>query len=84
MAKNGISLAFDIGHSSIGWAVLETDPEISVKGCGTVIFRPDNCLASDRRGFRSQRRHTASVRNRIANLKVLLRHLEVLNSDDLN
>ena len=84
MAKNGISLAFDIGHSSIGWAVLETDPEISVKGCGTVIFRPDDCLASERRGFRSQRRHTASVRNRIANLKVLLRYLEVLNSDDLN
>lgn len=49
-----LHLAFDVGHSSIGWAVLQTPtadlPQLL--GCGAVIFQADDCLASQRRGFR--------------------------------
>jgi len=44
-----LHLSFDVGHSSIGWAVLEktgakTD-DINLLGCGSVVFRADDCLA---------------------------------------
>jgi len=45
-----LSLAFDVGHSSIGWAVLQSGADNSemptLLGCGTVIFPADDCLAS--------------------------------------
>lgn len=89
-----LELAFDVGHSSIGWAVLRTleakasaraqSPAIEILGCGAVIFRADDCLASSRRAYRRQRRHIRSTRQRIARMKTLLLHLGVLTEAQLN
>ncbi len=75
-----LHLAFDVGHSSIGWAVLKAVNQRSPQllGCGTVIFPADDCLAAQRRGFRRQRRHIRATRLRIARLRQLLAHLGVL------
>ncbi len=78
-----LSLSFDIGHNSIGWAVLSSDKPVTIRGCGVVTFQADDCLASQRRGFRRQRRHTLSVRNRIKRLKQLFLHLGVLTAEQL-
>jgi len=78
--------SFDIGHASIGWAVLDTTinhkPEL--QGCGTVLFPTDDCLASTRRQLRRQRRHIRSTRMRIARLKRLLAHLGVLTEAEMD
>jgi CRISPR-associated endonuclease Csn1 len=79
-----LSLAFDVGHSSIGWAVLQTKPDVEIKGCGVVTFRADDCLASARRGYRRQRRHIRSTRQRIKRMKALLLHLGVLTQAQLD
>jgi hypothetical protein len=81
-----LHLAFDVGHSSIGWAILEspTDGAPSLLGCGAVIFSADDCLASQRRGFRRQRRHIRATRLRIARVKELLAHLGVLTKAELD
>ncbi len=81
-----LQLAFDIGHSSIGWAVLETriDKDPALLGCGSVIFPADDCLASTRRGFRRQRRHIRATRLRIARMKRLFSHLGVLADEQLD
>lgn len=84
--------SFDIGHSSIGWAVLSSEnrskdnsfPEPAIEGCGSVIFPKDDCLASSRRGFRRTRRNIRSTRQRIDHLKKLLLHLGVLNQSELD
>ncbi len=43
--KGKLEFAFDVGHSSIGWAVLgetgDPEQEVELLGCGTVIFRAD-------------------------------------------
>jgi CRISPR/Cas system Type II protein with McrA/HNH and RuvC-like nuclease domain len=84
-----LSLAFDVGHSSIGWAVLQSATNSSsanpaLLGCGAVIFPADDCLASQRRTFRRQRRHIRSTRQRIARMKKLLTHLGVLTTRELD
>jgi hypothetical protein len=84
-----LSLAFDVGHSSIGWAVLQSGANGSsanpvLLGCGAVIFPADDCLASQRRAFRRQRRHIRSTRQRIARMKKLLAHLGVLTAKQLD
>lgn len=79
-----LEFSFDVGHSSIGWAVLQTKPALEVKGCGAVIFRADDCLASKRRDFRRQRRHIRSTRQRIRRMKALLLHLGVLTQKQLD
>ena len=81
-----IHLAFDVGHSSIGWAVLRASHSQSPEllGCGSVIFPSDDCLASERRGFRRQRRHIRATRLRIARMKQLLGHLRVLDDAQLD
>lgn len=81
-----LQLAFDVGHSSIGWAVLNvSNPQSpALLGCGSVIFQADDCLASTRRGFRRQRRHIRATRLRIARLKALVRHLGVLAEEQLD
>lgn len=79
-----LHLAFDVGHSSIGWAVLQTNGSVEIKGCGAVVFRADDCLASARRGYRRQRRHIRSTRQRIARMKVVLAHLNVLKKEALD
>jgi hypothetical protein len=95
--KNPISapdleLAFDVGHSSIGWAVLQSVgresaraeiPRINILGCGVVTFGADDCLASKRRDYRRQRRHARSTRQRIAQMEKLLAHLKVLSAEQL-
>ena len=57
---------------------------INILGCGAVTYRADDCLASARRGYRRQRRHIRSTRQRIARVKLLLKHLGVLSEKDLN
>lgn len=79
-----LHLAFDVGHSSIGWAVLQAKPSLELLGCGAVIFQADDCLASQRRQFRRQRRHIRSTRLRIARMKALLAHLAVLTKTQLD
>lgn len=88
-AKGDLQLAFDVGHSSIGWAVLQSKlngrPEdIDLLGCGVVTFRADDCLASSRRAYRRQRRHIRATRQRIARLKALLLHLGVMTKAELD
>jgi hypothetical protein len=78
-----LELAFDVGHSSIGWAVLNNKGP-TLLGCGAVIFPADDCLASQRRAFRRQRRHIRATRLRIARLKRLLAHLGVLTKEQLD
>ncbi len=86
-------ISFDIGHSSIGWAVLSSSPPPLkgnenplpvIEGCGSVIFPKDDCLASQRRDHRRARRNIRATRQRIERLKALLAHLQVLNSDELD
>ena len=80
-----LQLAFDVGHSSIGWAVLKahTGKIPTLLGCGSVIFPSDDCLASERRGFRRQRRHIRATKQRIARIRRLLGHLGVLTDKQL-
>src|SRR5438128_820918 len=85
-----LDLGFDVGHSSVGWAVLQQSPagvkpvskkttsdnlSINILGCGAVIFRADDCLASSRRSYRRQRRQIRSTKHHVARLKVLLKNL---------
>jgi CRISPR-associated endonuclease Csn1 len=93
-----IQLAFDVGHSSIGWAVLRADgtapaaakkstennASIEILGCGAVTFRADDCLASARRAYRRQRRHIRSTRQRIERIKLLFIHLGLLTRKQLD
>ncbi len=87
-----LELAFDVGHSSIGWAVLQSGAGVSpaanasrvnILGCGVVTFGADDCLASKRRDYRRQRRHARSTRHRIAQMEKLLAHLKVLSAGQL-
>jgi CRISPR-associated endonuclease Csn1 len=85
-----LELAFDVGHSSIGWAVLQSSPSSisqtpspALLGCGVVTFGADDCLASKRRDYRRQRRHARSTRQRIARMEKLLAHLGVLSAEQL-
>ena len=82
-----LHLAFDVGHSSIGWAVLQaqqTKNSLNLLGTGVVTFEADDCLASKRRGYRRQRRHVRSTRQRVARMEKLLAHLGALTAADLN
>ncbi len=83
-----LELAFDLGHSSIGWAVLRLtghpEQEVELLGCGTVIFRADDCLASSRRAYRRQRRHIRSTRQRIERMKRLIESLGVMTRAELD
>ncbi|MDP3070571.1 MAG: HNH endonuclease domain-containing protein [Opitutaceae bacterium] len=80
-----LELAFDIGHSSIGWAVLAAPDAAppSLIGCGTVIFEKDSALANTRRLHRSQRRHVRATRQRIARMEKLLIHLGIFTAAEL-
>lgn len=71
MNPSRVEIAFDVGHSSIGWSVLSTSESAppSVLGCGSVIFEKDSALANTRRLHRSQRRHVRATRQRIARME---------------
>jgi hypothetical protein len=82
-----LEFAFDVGHSSIGWAILKggkQPADIDILGCGVVTFRADDCLASSRRAYRRQRRHIRSTRQRIERMKRLLVHLKVMTREELD
>ena len=82
-----LQIAFDVGHSSIGWAVLQAGSrreDLQIKGTGAVIFRADDCLARKRRDYRRQRRHTRSTRQRIGRIKTLLNNLSVMTGNQLD
>ena len=82
---NPLALAFDVGHSSIGWSVL-TAPDSGapdILGCGTVLFEKDSALAIQRRQHRQQRRHVRATRQRIARMEKLLVHLGVFSEPEL-
>ena len=79
-----LELSFDVGHSSLGWAVLQNverpkalseAPRVNILGCGVVTFGADDCLASERRKKRGQRRHLRATRKRIELLAKFLIHL---------
>lgn len=82
-----LQLAFDVGHSSIGWAVLEKtgtqSSEVKIRGCGVVTFGADDCLASKRRDYRRQRRHARSTRQRVTRMEKLLAHLKIFTPEQL-
>lgn len=79
-----LDFAFDVGHSSLGWAVLNSKDQPEVLACGAVLFPADDCLASHRRAFRRMRRHIRSTRQRIRRLRDLLASLEVLTEGELD
>lgn len=80
-----LTLSFDVGHASIGWAVVDnTDVVPKPIGTGSVVFRPDDCLNISRSGFRRSRRNIAARRNRIKHLKELILHLGLLSEAELN
>ena len=48
ISKGSLTMGLDIGHRSIGWAVLKKAPEGQIPeilGCGTVIFRSEDCIS---------------------------------------
>ena len=69
-----LQLSFDIGHSSIGWAVLETriDKDPNLLGTGVVTFPSSDCAALNRRNKRRLRRNTRSRKQRIERMETLL------------
>jgi CRISPR-associated endonuclease Csn1 len=77
-------IALDIGHSSIGWAVFKDGEKFDLLGTGVVLFTADDCLAVKRRGYRRQRRHVRSTRQRIERLKKLLLHVGAMSEEELN
>lgn len=80
-----LNLAFDVGHSSIGWSVInpKENEAPDILGCGVVLFEKDSALANQRRLHRSQRRHVRATRHRIARLERLLAYLGVISAADL-
>ncbi len=84
MSPRNLTLSFDIGHASIGWAVFRTaDAFPEILGTGTVLFPKDSCLASTRRAFRRSRRNIAARRSRVAHLKNYLNAVGVLTREQL-
>lgn len=72
---SNLHLAFDVGHSSIGWSVIRKADAASglnslpeILGTGVVTFGADDCLAVKRRRNRQARRHARATRQRIGNM----------------
>jgi len=84
MKNRDLIFSFDVGHSSIGWNVLqETVDGPNELALGTVIFTADGCLASKRRVFRRQRRTIRSRRQRIEDIEKLFIRQGLLTSEQL-
>ena len=86
MSSKPLTIALDIGHSSIGWAVLsdkpKTDPDLIA--AGTVLFDNTTCMAKARRDHRRQRRHIAATRHRVQVLRRLLLQMGVMTEAELD
>jgi len=88
LASSDLTLALDVGHSSIGWSLLtnagtKTAPKPEVHRCGVVTFQADDCLAGKRRTYRRQRRHVRAIRQRIRRMSDLLIHLGAFDTATL-
>ncbi|MDA7665827.1 hypothetical protein N8648_04695 [Verrucomicrobia bacterium] len=83
-AIGSINLSFDVGHDSIGWAVIDVSKETKILGCGSVIFQADDCMASQRRDFRRARRNIRTRRKRIERLKMLFEFTSPLSKNELD
>jgi CRISPR-associated endonuclease Csn1 len=84
-----LTLALDVGHSSIGWSLLTNlgtreTPKPSVHAAGVVTFPADDCLAKKRRTYRRQRRHVRSISQRIRRTADLLIHLGALKAGEVS
>lgn len=78
-----INIALDVGHSSIGWAVITNDSTLpKILGAGVVTFG-ESCQNSARAGFRRMRRNIASRRNRVKRLSRFLENLGALDATKL-
>lgn len=80
-----LTFSFDIGHASIGWAVLSAEENQSalpkVEGTGVVLFEADSCLAFKRRQFRRMRRTIRSRRKRIERIGRILETHGVITAE---
>lgn len=87
MISQSLTFSFDIGYASIGWAVLEANPDGSqdadpvVQGCGTVLFQADDCQAFKRRSYRRLRRNIRSRRIRIERIGRLLVQTQIITQN---
>lgn len=80
---DNLALHFDIGHSSIGWAVTRDTVPVTFAGTGVVLFQADSCMASTRRMYRRQRRHIRSTRQRISRMASLIAHIDAMKAEEL-
>ena len=83
---NKIQISLDLGYASIGWSVASCIDSIieKVLGCGSVVFEPDKCLASERRKNRRMRRNIRARRVRIQRLKEFLLQAGVIDATIAN
>ena len=85
MKNRDLIFSFDVGHSSIGWNVLqETDAGPNELALGTVTFESDGCLASKRRVHRGMRRNIRSRRLRIEDIEKLFVHQGILTEKQVD
>lgn len=80
---DNLALHFDIGHSSIGWAITRDTVPVTFAGTGVVLFQADSCLASTRRLYRRQRRHIRSTRQRISRMASLVAYIGAMKAEEL-
>jgi len=80
-----LHFAFDVGHSSLGWAVLQTHIGHAPKllGSGVVTFPKEDCAALDRRGKRRQRRNIRARKQRILRMETLLAGIGAIPHEEL-
>ncbi len=82
-----VNLAFDIGHSSIGWAVFDANQskldDIKLLGCGVVLFEKDSALANVRRKNRQQRRHIRATKQRVEYIRRLFLGLHLMTEAEI-
>lgn len=82
-----VNLSFDIGHSSIGWAVFDANhynpDDVQLLGCGVVLFEKDSALANVRRRNRQQRRHVRATRQRIEYIRRLFLGLHLMTEVEM-
>lgn len=77
--KRDLIFSFDVGHSSIGWNVLQVlADKPNELALGDVKFKPNTCLASESRTNRQQRRSTRALRQRVEGIEKLFIHQKII------
>ena len=82
-----ITLGLDLGHTSIGWALVDTEKNNIIDG-GVYLFEApedekNNTLASIRRGYRSSRINNKHHKKRILNLKKICAKHKLVSKQSL-